>query len=130
MDDIKRTCYWRWHFTNIVLLVVTVRPLFYRSSICLHLPTLWITFSANPYVLYKGIKRDRVKNIKWNNLLKKPQLIKVVENSLMMGVSFKTRWRYQVHTWYGQFRSKISIVAMATITDVSNVSKKPNFLIW
>ena len=85
---IKRTCYWRWLFTNIVLLVVTVLPLFYRSSVCLHLPTLWITFSANPYALYKRIKRDiEKKNIKWNNLLKKPQLR-----------WFETLWSLEYHS--------------------------------
>ena len=40
----------------------------------------------------KELQRIKKKNIRWNNLLQKPQLIKVVENSLMMGVSFKTRY--------------------------------------
>ena len=111
---IKRTCYWRWLFTNIVLLVVTVLPLFYRSSVCLHLPTLWITFSANPYVLYKRIKRDiEKKNIKWNNLLKKPQL-RWFETLWSLEYHSKARWRNKAQIWYGQFRSRISIIAKAT----------------
>ena len=123
---IKRTCYWRWLFTNIVLLVVTVLPLFYRSSVCLHLPTLWITFSANPYVLYKRIKRDiEKKNIKWNNLLKKPQL-RWFETLWSLEYHSKARWRNKAQIWYGQFRSRISIIAKATRI----YRKSLFFLIW
>ena len=50
----------------------------------------------------------------------------MVRNTLIFGVSFKARWRNNAQIWYGQFRSRISIIAKATRI----YRKSLFFLIW